>query len=68
MAKKQSSTTLSPMRVDPISSAALSAFKIAAERYTRETTSSPAKAVAALKAQGVLTPTGRLAKKYAKQG
>lgn len=67
MAKKQPSTTVNAQRFDPSSSATLSAFKIAAERYTRETTASKAKAIAALKAEGFLTPTGRLTKKYAKQ-
>jgi|GEM_PF-4394406 len=67
MAKKQPSKTVSVQRFDPGSPATLSAFKAAAARYTRETTVSQAKAIATLKAEGFLTPTGRLSKKYAKQ-
>jgi hypothetical protein len=67
MAKKQPLMTASVPRFDPSSSETLSAFKAAAKRYTRETTVSKAKAIATLKANGFLTPTGRLAKKYAKQ-
>ena len=67
MAKKQPSDVSNLARLDPASPETLAAFKVAAARYTRESTTSQAKAIATLKANGFLTPTGRLAKKYAKQ-
>lgn len=51
--------------VDPSTPEGLKAFKAAAASYTSKTTTSKAVATAALQKQGMLTPTGRLSKRYA---
>lgn len=61
---KRSSSAPKPI-VDPNTQAGLEAFKTAAAKYTSKTTASKAAAIAALQKQGLLTPTGRLARRYA---